>query len=116
MLSLADSIQCLTLAVDNPPGRENPYLAVNQFDGAYRINDLADIFREEHGATVTHLENPRVEDDSEHRYDVEQRVLDQWGYEPTQSIEAEIRDTLAVLDDYRGRIPTDNLRPGVEWA
>lgn len=114
MLSLRDCVECLTLAVENPPSGGTPYLAVNQFDGAYRVRQLAEIFHREFDADVTHVDNPRLEDDSAHWYDVEQEVLDDWGYEPAQSLDAEIRDTMSVLDDYRDRLP-DDLTPEVTW-
>lgn len=108
MLSLTDCIQCLTLAINNPPTPEGvgryPYRAINQFDGAYRVRELAELVSDKTGAEITHVENPRVEDDSEHYYWPEREVLDRLGYEPTRSIGEEFDRAYSAVTRHAGRV------------
>lgn len=119
MLSLADCIQCLTLAIENPPDPDGPgrypYRAINQFDEAYRVRELAEMVAEKTGADIEHVDNPRVEDDSDHFYEPERSVLDSLGYEPTRSIESEVDHALDVVERYSERIPVDELQPATDW-
>lgn len=113
MLPLTDCIRCITLLLDNPP--DDGYRAVNQFQGAHRIIDLATYISGETGVEIEQLDNPRAEDDSYHSYDPERETLDTLGYEPSEGIEETVARTLDVVERYAGRIPTDALRPDVEW-
>lgn len=117
-LSLPDCIQCLDLAIHNPPERGTeryPYRAINQFQGAWRVQELADLVSSKTGADVVHLDNPRVEDDSEHYYEPEREVLDELGYEPRRPLPAEVERTLEVIERHADRIPEDQLRPTTTW-
>lgn len=118
MLSLPDCIQCLTLAIDNPPdpdGGRYPYRAINQFDGSYRVRELAELVADRTGAAIAHLDNPRVEDESDHVYDPEREVLDELGYEPTRSLEDEFERTYEVIEGHTDRIDEGDLRPETWW-
>jgi len=113
MLSLQDCVRCIHLLLENPP---EGYRAVNQFDGAYRVREVADMVADETGADVTTVENPRVEDDSAHAFDPERGVLDELGYAPERSIREELRRTYATVCEHRERIDTDSLSPRTVWA
>ena len=45
LLPLRDSMQCLTLGVENPPDA-GEYRVFNQFEEAYSIRDLADVVQQ----------------------------------------------------------------------
>lgn len=119
MLSLQDCVQCLTLAIENPPGPYTagryPYRAINQFDGSYRVNNLATMIAEETDADIEHLDNPRAEDDSRHFYDPEREVLDELGYEAAKSLEDAFHETYHVVQRHVDRIDRDALRPSTTW-
>lgn len=119
MLSLSDCVQCLELAIENPPARWDdryPYRAINQFDEAHRVRDLADMVHSFTGAEIAFVENPRAEDDSDHDYDPEREILDELGYEPTRSIEDEFRRAFAVVEEHVDRIDDEALWPSTSWT
>jgi UDP-sulfoquinovose synthase len=119
-LALRDSMQCLTLALENPPV-PGEYRVFNQFQEVYAICDLADMVQRvgaEMGldVDVCPVENPRGEAQKHHYSPDHQRLLD-LGYEPTTDIESEVRHALEDLLPHRARIGqhADVLVPTVRW-
>ena len=119
-LPLQDSMQCLTLALDNPPQR-GEYRVFNQFEEAYDILGLANMVQKvgEHlglAVGIRHTENPRREME-QHYYNPDHRKLLILGYEPTHDIEAEISTMLQDLLPHRARIVAkkDVLIPDIRW-
>ena len=119
-LPLRDSMQCLTLAVENPP-KAGEYRVFNQFAETYDVSELAEMVRKVatelgHAAEVHHLENPRMELE-EHYYRPDHQGLFELGYEPTHDMEAELRTMLTDLSKHRDRIEAvrDVLVPAIRW-
>ena len=107
-LSLEDSIQCLTLALEKPP-EKGEYRVFNQFDEHYSVAQLADIVKRvyEHDfgkeAFIKSVKNPRVEKE-EHYYNPVHEKLKKLGYKRTRELEAELSIILKDLNRYRTRI------------
>lgn len=119
-LPLRDSMQCLTLALENPP-RKGEYRVFNQFAEVYDITELARKVQKVAGKVgldveVVNLENPRNELE-EHYYRADHRHLLDLGYKPTHDVEAEVAIMLQDLIKYRDRIEAkrDVLIPDVRW-
>ncbi len=120
-LSLNDSIQCLTLALEKPPDN-GEYRVINQFDEKYSVGQLAEmvqnIFKREYGIVpdIAHVENPRVERE-EHYYNPEHRKLEELGYRRTKNIEEEIIDAISDLSKFRERLNSlkETLMPRTFW-
>ncbi len=120
-LPLRDSMQCLTLAIENPP-EAGEYRVFNQFEEVYNVTELAEkvakVARELglEGAEVRNLENPRKEME-EHYYNPDHQHLFDLGYQPTHDMEAELRIMLADLMEYRARIEArrEVLIPDIRW-
>ena len=119
-IPLRDSMQCLTLAIENPP-REGEYRVVNQFEEVYDVSELA-LKVQSAGANlgleveVRNLENPRKEAE-EHFYAPDHDNLRELGYRPTHDVEAEVTLMLEDLQKYTDRIETyrEVLIPDVRW-
>ena len=119
-LPLKDSMQCLTLALENPPVA-GEYRVFNQFEKTYNLMGLAGLIRQA-GAklglevTINNYENPRKEDD-EHYYNPDRVKLLDLGYQPTTDIEGEVTAMLSDLLRYRDTI--QELRyliiPRIRW-
>jgi UDP-sulfoquinovose synthase len=119
-LPLRDSIQCLTLAIENPaaPGE---YRVFNQFEETYTIEELADKVRQA-GADVGlnvdihHYDNPRKELEK-HFFEADRQHLIDLGYQPTHDVVAEVRIMLQDLMPHRDRIleKAESLVPDIRW-
>jgi UDP-sulfoquinovose synthase len=119
-LPLRDSMQCLTIAINNPPN-QGEYRVFNQFEEVYSITELAEkvkIIGDELGlkVKVNNLENPRKEKE-EHYYNPDHQNLLKLGYLPTHNIEQELRIIMADLIKYKGRIiaKKEVLIPDIRW-
>jgi UDP-sulfoquinovose synthase len=119
-LPLRDSMQCLTLSLENPPAK-GEYRVFNQFEETYDITELA--FKVSKVASamgiateVRNMENPRIELE-EHYYKPDHQHLFDLGYQPSRDMEAELRVMLKDLGKYRSRIEQvrDALIPDIRW-
>ena len=119
-IPLRDSVQCLTLAVENPP-KEGEYRVFNQFEQVYNITELAQRVSKvgnELGLEVQirNLQNPRMEAE-EHYYNPDHKHLLDLGYCPTNGMEDELRLMLKDLTKCRHRIEArkEALLPDIRW-
>ncbi len=105
-LSLYDSINAMTLLLENPP-KEGEYRTVNQLDMIYDTLTLAHMVAEvaeEYGIKVTmrQIENPRVEKE-EHYYEVEHTILPSIGFRREKEMKDVIREIFEDVLRYRER-------------
>jgi UDP-sulfoquinovose synthase len=117
-LPLSDSIQCLTLAIENPPA-PGEYRTLNQFENIYSINQLADLV-----ISVSeqfklyphkmHLPNPRTEADK-HYYNPAHQKLFNLGYIPTTDIKSELVKLINDLMPFKDRVIKEHIMPTTTW-
>jgi UDP-sulfoquinovose synthase len=119
-LPLRDSMQCLTLALENP-AQPGEYRVFNQFQDLFDVSQLAGIVQRVAGKLGLHvvirpLENPRCESE-EHYYKADHQALFDLGYRPTRPIETEVQLMLADLLPHRERILEKQhaLIPDIRW-
>lgn len=120
-LPLRDSMQCLGIAIENPP-REGEYRVFNQFEETYTISELAGKVKVAGEAVgldvqIEHFENPRTERD-EHYYNPDRQRLIDLGYKPHHDVVAEVKIMLGDLIPHRERIleKRDILVPDIRWT
>jgi UDP-sulfoquinovose synthase len=119
-LPLRDSMQCLTIAIENPP-QPGEYRVFNQFEECYTVEELAYKVREAAsavglGVEIDHFDNPRTEKE-QHYYNPDRQHLIDLGYQPTHDVVAEMRIMLKDLLPHQERILTcrDILIPDIRW-
>lgn len=120
-IALEDSIQCMTIAIENPP-KPGEYRVFNQLDEVYRLGKLATIVarvgREKFGlkTEVSNIENPRMEM-QEHFYAVDHQHLRDLGFKPTKRLTEELEIMLTDCIRYKSRIEEkrDHIAPTITW-
>ncbi|MCL4335296.1 MAG: NAD-dependent epimerase/dehydratase family protein [Candidatus Thermoplasmatota archaeon] len=122
-LSLEDSVQCLTIAIENPP-KNGEYRVFNQYDEHYSVNELASkvvevfssLYPDRKKPGILHTANPRIEKE-EHYYNPENVKLRELGYRTARSLETEISIILQDVMKYSGRIRRlkDVIMPRTSW-
>jgi UDP-sulfoquinovose synthase len=119
-LPLCDSMQCLTLALENPP-HPGEYRVFNQFEEVYDLTDLAlmvqDVARDFGlDVEVRNLENPRRELEDHFYQPVHEHLADR-GYRPTRDVRSELHRLISDLSLHRERVEEkrDVFIPDVRW-
>jgi len=118
-LSLNDSVQALTLAVQNPakPGKVQVW---NQLSEWHSMNDIAYMVIEVIGDKVKtqHIETPRNEFTGDHYYKYKIEKLAKLGYKPTRTIREEIKYVYNLLSPQKQNL--QELRgvvtPKIKWS
>lgn len=106
-LALSDSIQCISLLIDNPP-EFGEYRVVNQFDEQYSVQEIAKKVksignRKGLDVTIKSKENPRLEAEK-HYYKADHEKLKKLGFKRTREIDDEISIMVEHLIPYKDRI------------
>lgn len=119
-LPLRDSMQCMALAIENPP-KQGEYRVFNQFEETYTLTELAEMVHEvasEMGISseIYNYENPRKELE-EHYYNPDRNHLINLGYQPTHDVKAEMRIMIQDLLHHKDRIMEKQaiLVPDIRW-
>ena len=119
-LSLYDSINCLTLLLENPPNK-GEYRIVNQLDEIYDTLTLAEMVKrvgEEYGVepTLEYTQNPRVEKE-EHFYEVETNILPSLGFKRMKNMDIVLHEIFEAVLANKGRIgdAKEMIYPTVQW-
>jgi len=118
-LPLKDSIECLTLALENPP-EKGEYRVFNQFARTYSVFELAEAVQKvgnELGLNVKiqHLDNPRTESEK-HFFQPKHDKLRELGYEPNWNLEDELREIMETILPYKDKINKDVILPKTKWS
>jgi UDP-sulfoquinovose synthase len=119
-LPLRDSLQCIALALENPPAK-GEYRVLNQFESCYQLLHLAHLVQKAaHNvgieAEVITYDNPRHEL-NDHYFNPDRERLIGLGYQPTRDIAGEIELLLCDLLQVRDRILAKQhiLIPEIRW-
>jgi len=119
-LPLRDSMQCLTLALENPP-EPGEYRTFNQFEDTYTVYELAETVKKvavELGieAEIHRIENPRIEKE-DHYYNPDHQHLLDLGYAPTSDMASEVKLMIQDLAQNKERIESvkEVLIPQIRW-
>ena len=117
-LPLKDSIQCITIAIENPP-KIGEYRTLNQFENTYTINELADSVAVAADSLdldigISHIDNPRKEAER-HYYNPDHQKLFDLGYEPTKNVYEHIRNLIADILPYKDRVIKKVIMPTINW-
>jgi len=114
-LTLNDSIQCLTLAIENSPSL-GEYRTFNQFENVYAISCLAEMVAKACSLPVAidHVNNPRKEAETHYYNPTHQKLFD-LGYVPTIDIKGEIGKLLNQLLPFKDKVRKEVIMPKISW-
>jgi len=117
-LNIRDTIQCVSLAVDNPADR-GQFQVFNQFTEQFSINDLAikvvaTAKRAGVDVRVNHIENPRVEQE-EHYYNAKHSKLVDLGLKPNMLTDDALDRMFATVRVNCGHVEKGVFAPRVKW-
>ena len=114
-LTLGDSIQCLSIALENPP-KAGEYRTFNQFENIYKVVELANMVAKVSSVPVAVgcISNPRKEAE-QHYYNPTHQKLFDLGYVPTTNVQGEIAKLIETILPYKDRVIEKVIMPKVKW-
>jgi UDP-sulfoquinovose synthase len=119
-IPLRDSMQCLGLAIENPPPA-GEYRVFNQFEDVYDVTQLAERVQTVGNrigldVKIHPMENPRTEAE-QHYYNPDHQHLLDLGYQPTRDMESELQAIFRDLIPHRDRIEErkEAQFPDIRW-
>lgn len=117
-LNLRDTLQCVDLAMNNPPGKGELRI-LNQFTETFSVNELAE--RVERvgnqmnlNVVAKSIDNPRKEPE-EHYYNPAHSGLMDLGLNPHYMTDDVLASMLEEVLKYKDQIDTTKIMPRVKW-
>jgi len=113
-IHVKDTVKCIELAINNPPGKNDRVKIFNQATETHRLIDLAELISKKTGAKISHLSNPRKEA-VQNELDVNNKSFLELGLNPTtldDGLMDEIKDSARR---YKHRIDKSKLPPSSFW-
>jgi UDP-sulfoquinovose synthase len=117
-LNIRDTLQCVELAVDNPP-ELGEYRVFNQFTEQFSVAQLANLVRRSAAELGFEVEvrsypNPRIEAER-HYYNAANTKLRDLGLRPHLLGEELVRSMLRIIDRHRDRVIERAILPRTQW-
>jgi UDP-sulfoquinovose synthase len=101
-INIADTVQCIRLAVENAPDAGERVRIFNQMTETHSVADLAALVARQTGAKIANMENPRLEADTNDLV-VRNEGLLAMGLDPITLAEGLLKETMEIARRYRDR-------------
>ena len=117
-LNIVDTIQCVELAVNTPPGK-GQLRVLNQFTEQFSVNDLASKVKNAGSllginVDIQTVENPRKESE-DHYYNANHSGFMELGLEPNLLTDEVLVDMFETVMKHKGQIQQEKILPRVRW-
>jgi UDP-sulfoquinovose synthase len=117
-LNIRDTLRCVELAIVNP-AKAGEYRVFNQFTETFTVLQLAELVLQQArklglAAEISHIENPRVEQEEHHYNPTHTKLLD-LGLQPHLLSEELVDTMIGTILKYKHRIKREIILPKVKW-
>src|SRR5438874_320296 len=115
LINIVDTVECIRLASEHPAER-GEFRVFNQMTEQMSIRQIAETVATAYpgGATIEHIENPRVELEG-HYYNARHTALVDLGLKPTLLSMALIDHLFDVVERHKDRVDLAAIMPTVSW-
>ena len=113
-IHIRDTVQCIHLAIENPPVLGERVRVFNQTTETHRVRDLAQLIHGMTGAELQYLDNPRIEA-LENELRVENQGLQNLGLAPITLSAGLLEEVSDVAGKYRERCKLEKIPARSRW-
>ncbi len=113
-ININDCVECINLAVKNPPGTNERVKIMNQMTETHKIIDLAKLISNKTGVKIEKVENPRNEN-AENELDVSNKNFIDLGLKQTKLDETLINEISIISEKYKERIDKNKIPCKSKW-
>ncbi len=113
-IHIRDTVRCVQLAIENPPGAGDRVKVFNQATETHRVRELAKLVSTMTGAEVRFFKNPRNEA-LENELKVENSQFLGLGLEPITLSEGLLSEVIEVAGKYKERCDLDKIIANSTW-
>jgi UDP-sulfoquinovose synthase len=114
-IHIEDSVECVRLAIENPPQSSENVRIFNQVAEVKKVIDLAKLVSNHTGANIEYLSNPRKES-AENELLVKNDGLKSLGFEPTLLSDKLLDDIISLAKLYSDSINASVIRSKARWS
>lgn len=113
-IHIQDTVRCIALALKNPPQRGDKVKIMNQVTEVHRINDLAKMISKITGAPISHIQNPRLEMET-NDLEVSSSTLLNLGLQPVKLSQGLIEEVMEICERFSSRCNSNKFASNSYW-